>query len=519
MKLTCYAINDTPPKLVAAGPHRAWMDAFPDKHAYRCLPLSIANANGWNVLMPIPVEVEWNGGPAVSDLTVKGLKPLSGNRPLDHFVRSNFSRGIVTFHTDYIFRTEPGWDLICTGPVNRPKDNAYPLTGLIETDWLPYPFTMNWQIMRPGKVLFEEDEPFCFVYPMPKQALLDTQPEIRRITEDPELLRQHQAFHDSRDEFMKRIRGGDQSAIKQAWQRHYFVGRHPDGTTIDTHLNKLRLQEPVDLRGVAAAPPAGAVAKRRDPRWEDSSALNFIEADQTPRNAAGRARLDKEGHLAPSPETRRVTSAKDAAGADFLYIENFLSTAECEILRQAFNGLQDRLFTSERMDPYWNGRFVWLKDILAAYPDAGRIMIQRQRQSVKAVSEFYRLKAPIYSDLLQIVQWKTGMFMPQHADNVNPDHSPHGMAYRDLSGVAYLNDDYEGGELYFTALDIAIKPKRGSFLAFSAGFHHEHGVLRVTSGSTRLTIPSFYTFNPARADPLLHPEAAQRAAAQPAVTA
>src|SRR5262249_38493383 len=146
MKLTCYALNDTPPKLIAAPADRAWMDAFPDKHAYRCLPLSIANAHGWHVLMPIPVEVEWNGGPEISDLKVTGLKPLPGNRPLDHFARSNFSRGVVTFHTDYIFRTEPGWDLIATGAFNRPKDNAYPLTGLIETDWLPYPFTMNWQI-------------------------------------------------------------------------------------------------------------------------------------------------------------------------------------------------------------------------------------------------------------------------------------------------------------------------------------------------------------------------------------
>lgn len=509
MKLICYAINDTPPKLVAAGPHRAWMDAFPDKHAYRCLPLSIANANGWEVLMPIPVEVEWNGGPAIADLTVKGLKPLPGNRPLDHFVRSNFSRGIVTLHTDYIFRTEPGWDLICAGPVNRPKDNAYPLTGLIETDWLPYPFTMNWQIMRAGKVLFEEDEPFCFVYPVPKQALTEVQPEIRRITEDPELMRQHQAFHDARDEFMTRIRGGDQAAIKQAWQRHYFVGRHPDGTTIDSHLNKLRLKDPVDLRGVPAPAPATA-PKRRDPRWDDASPLNFIELDQDGRNEAGRARLDKQGNLGASPHTRRVASAGDAKGQDFLYIENFFTAAECDMLRQAFNGLQDRLFTSERIDPYWNGRFVWLKDILAADPEAGRIMVARQRQSVEAVGEFYRLKVPIYSDLLQIVQWKQGMFMPQHADNVNPDRSPHGMAYRDLSGVAYLNDDYEGGELYFTALDTAIKPKRGSFLAFTAGFHHEHAVLRVAGGNTRLTIPSFYTFDPDRADPLLHPEAARR---------
>jgi hypothetical protein len=36
-------------------------------------------------------------------------------------------------------------------------------------------------------------------------------------------------------------------------------------------------------------------------------------------------------------------------------------------------------------------------------------------------------------------------------------------------------------------------------VAMSAGFHHEHGVLRVQNGM-RFTMPSFYTFNPAKAD-------------------
>lgn len=515
MKLTCYAVNESPPKLVAAGPHRAWMDQFPDKHAYRCLPLTIANAHGWEVLMPVPIEVTWNGGPLISDLKVMALKRLAGNRPLDHFARSNFSRGIVTFHTDYIFRTEPGWDLIATGPVNRPKDNTYPLTGVIEADWLPYPFTMNWQIMRPGRVLFEEDEPFCFIFPIPKQALLDCQPEIRRLADDPEFNQQHEVFRTSRDEFLKRMKAGDKEVIRRGWQRHYFVGRHPDGKTVDGHLNKLRLKEPIDVRRplklprpVAADPSA---PERRDPRWEDDSVLNEIEPGQSARNYMGRVRIGKDGRLSDSSQTHRVSSAGDAEGCDFLYVENFFSPAECDTLKHAFENLQDRIFNSDRIDPYWNGRFVWLSDIVSAYPEAGQIMIARQRESVRRVAEFYRLKVPIYSDLLQIVQWKPGTAMPPHADNANPDGSPNGMPYRNFSGVAYLNDDYEGGELYFTALDIGVKPRRGSFLAFTAGFHHEHAVLRIISGSTRLTIPSFYTFVAAKADPLLHPETARRA--------
>jgi leucine proline-enriched proteoglycan (leprecan) len=76
------------------------------------------------------------------------------------------------------------------------------------------------------------------------------------------------------------------------------------------------------------------------------------------------------------------------------------------------------------------------------------------------------------------------------------------MAYRDFAGVIYLNDDYEGGELYFTGLDIAVKPRRGMFVGLTAGFHHEHSVLRVESG-TRLTMPFFLTFDRKRANPRL----------------
>ena len=42
-------------------------------------------------------------------------------------------------------------------------------------------------------------------------------------------------------------------------------------------------------------------------------------------------------------------------------------------------------------------------------------------------------------------------------------------------------------------------------VAFSAGYHHEHGVLKVTGGR-RITMPAFYTFDRTRADPHIYPE-------------
>jgi hypothetical protein len=520
MKLMCYALNEFAPKLVAARPQRQWMDDFTDRHAYRCLPLSIANAHGWNVLCPRPIEIEWNGGPTVADLTVRALSPWPDGQPIEHFCRSNFSRGIVTFHLDYLFRTEPGWDLLATGPFNQPKDNAAPLTGIMEADWLPYPFTMNWQVLRPGRVVFEEDEPFCFIFPIPKQALVECELEIQFLEQNPELCRQHEEFRQARDSFMQKFNAGDADTIRQAWQKYYFVGRHPDGTEAKNHINKLRLKEPVGCRAKPGTNAAGDPAVERKshstagPRCSPDSPLNRMEKTRSDRNERGLQRIGPDGHIADWRDIRVVRQSEDADYCDFAVVDNLLSPAECESLCRAFEEMSDRIFTSSEIDPYWNNRFIWFADVAAARPADGEIMIDAQRAAIALVREFYQITAPLYADLLQLVQWEAGMFMRPHADNANPDGSTHDMAHRDLSGIVYLNDDYEGGELYFTALDIAIKPKRGMFVGMTAGFHHEHGVLRVSSGK-RLTMPFFMTFDPQYADRKLLEYPQQR---QPAPT-
>lgn len=112
MKLRCYAVDLNPPKLVPSAATRAWMDASPSRHPYRCLPLSVANAYGWTLLSPASFAIHWNGGPDASDIR---FQPLDGFAQLGRYLQSNFGGGIVTFHVGYIFRTEPGWDLLVTG--------------------------------------------------------------------------------------------------------------------------------------------------------------------------------------------------------------------------------------------------------------------------------------------------------------------------------------------------------------------------------------------------------------------
>lgn len=62
-----------------------------------------------------------------------------------------------------------------------------------------------------------------------------------------------------------------------------------------------------------------------------------------------------------------------------------------------------------------------------------------------------------------------------------------------LSILAYLNDDYGGGELYFPEHNFAIKPKRRMLIMFPGNLHYVHGVAKITSG-TRYTLSQWSKF-------------------------
>jgi hypothetical protein len=260
-KLTAYALVPEPPQLVPASATRRWMDEFPDRHPYRCLPLSIANAHGWCLLSPCTFQATWTGGPGSADIRIAALDDFPY---LNHIVQSNFSRGILTFHTGYLFRTSPGWNLWAGGPANYFKQNAAPLTGVIETSWLPYPFTMNWQLTEPGTYRWERGEPYCMIFPVPAATLENVTPEIRDLSSDPPLHEQCLAWRERRFEHMQEFKPGDPDTLKDAWQRYYFLGRLPTGELVDHHVSKLRLHEPVDRRHSDASKRDDAARKQRD---------------------------------------------------------------------------------------------------------------------------------------------------------------------------------------------------------------------------------------------------------------
>ena len=242
-QLECFPVLSRPPEIVPGRPNRAWMDHFSERHPYRCLPLTMANTTGWEIVLPVGFTAEWNGGRLATDIN---LVPDRPHPDFDDLVKSHFTGGVITFHPGYLFRTSPGWDMLCAGPPNHVKDGVQPLVGLIETDWLPFPFTMNWIFTRPGKVRFDKGEPFCFISLQPHRTHDAVQPVTRSLASEPRLKEQYNLWIKERYGFNQRLARNDPETVREAWQRFYFKGEQPEniGPSSPDHINKRRLKSP-----------------------------------------------------------------------------------------------------------------------------------------------------------------------------------------------------------------------------------------------------------------------------------
>lgn len=237
MKLLCYPTSNREPRIVSAPLERDWMDATSNAFGYRCLPLNIANAHGWFILNDAPFVAQWNGD---DDLDAVQIETIEAEG-VQSCASSHFGHGILTFHVDCLFRTEPGYDLWVTGPSNMPKDGIQALTGVVEADWSPFTFTMNWRFTRKQTpIAFEHREPICMIFPVPRSLMDSVQPEFRSLESDPDLNAKFNKWSSARAKFNSDLKVSGSQAERDKWQKEYFRGRTEDLTAPADHRAKLR---------------------------------------------------------------------------------------------------------------------------------------------------------------------------------------------------------------------------------------------------------------------------------------
>ena len=92
-----------------------------------------------------------------------------------------------------------------------------------------------------------------------------------------------------------------------------------------------------------------------------------------------------------------------------------------------------------------------------------------------------------YMEAINYIRYKEGQHFQVHTD--------HGFSYTcTVSSVMYLNDEYEGGELWFPYLELTYKPEYGDIVIFPSTYIYAHASKPVTSG-TKYSAVTMFDYN------------------------
>ncbi|XP_053912661.1 prolyl 3-hydroxylase 3 isoform X2 [Cuculus canorus] len=149
-----------------------------------------------------------------------------------------------------------------------------------------------------------------------------------------------------------------------------------------------------------------------------------------------------------------------------------------------------------------------------------KLLLQASEKSRKIIESYFTPGKKLHFSFTHLVcrtaveeeqEGRMDLSHPVHADNclLDPEgqecwREPPAYVYRDYSGILYLNDDFQGGDLFFTEMDTVtvtakVHPKCGRLVAFSSGKENPHGVQAVSRGR-RCAVALWYTHSQEHAE-------------------
>jgi hypothetical protein len=184
-------------------------------------------------------------------------------------------------------------------------------------------------------------------------------------------------------------------------------------------------------------------------------------------------------------------------------VENFLTKEEVKILLEFSrkNSSFDMGATEYNEngtliydDNVWVNRVATTETLIKSGPEMITIIDNIINRFRLVIQHFFEVE--IIPTGPALVRWPVGARQEPHADkelHEGPDAgTANAFPWYDIGTVFYLNDDYEGGELYFPQHGIEFKPKAGAAYFFPGDMNYIHGVRPIISGC-RYTSPVFWT--------------------------
>lgn len=169
---------------------------------------------------------------------------------------------------------------------------------------------------------------------------------------------------------------------------------------------------------------------------------------------------------------------------EIVVVDDFLSPVEAEILTKIatedeslWDGSNDG---SGLKEWYGNQLRVTYENLGQNYNYVKSLLDSIQDRSVDIFSKEYGRQDFEYLAINSISR-RIGPGLGVHTDEIHPDHPQYNPNEKIITHgfVVYINDDYEGGEIFYPQKDISIKPKALSLVMHPGNKEYEHGVKEV----------------------------------------
>lgn len=136
-----------------------------------------------------------------------------------------------------------------------------------------------------------------------------------------------------------------------------------------------------------------------------------------------------------------------------------------------------------KMSPvHWDYLTPEFEDIRNVYNETDVIL----KQCLKDYEARFNFKME-YMEAINFIKYEVGQHFQVHSDD--------GFSYScTVSTIAYFNDNYEGGELWFPNLNIKFKPAKGDIVFFPSNYIYSHAALAVTDG-TKYSAVTMFDYN------------------------
>lgn len=217
-KITVYKRDNYDVNFDVLGIKRDWMDASWDHHAYRCLPVTLANFLGWTFSFPKDISFIWNS--QTTQVEIVSGKEYADTR------RANQS---ISFNSGLVFESDENITLMTMPVPNQFIDGIQAFTALLSTSVFRGPLPIVYKVTRPDTLItIPAGTPIGSIMPISLTALESTE----LVLSDKDL---PQSYY---DELSNSSMAFDAVAAQGKWNDKYRDALNYKGEIIGEHERK-----------------------------------------------------------------------------------------------------------------------------------------------------------------------------------------------------------------------------------------------------------------------------------------